>query len=502
VSRQPPNHAQRAGLASLLALTVLIGPGCRSKDPPFDPIRARIRAELAGGRIPSIAIAVARGDRVVWEEAFGWADREKRTAATPNTIYALASASKPITTTAVMILREQRLLDLDRPINDYLGPLGIRARIGDASMATVRRVAQHFAGLPGYYETFYPDESDRAPAIGDLIRKYGVIMAPPAERFRYSNLGYAALGSVITHASGKEYAAFLRDAIFAPLGMTHSDLGETPDLHAHRAVRYFLDGSRLPDYTTGCPPAADVCSSVHDLIRFAMLHLKTFPLPGRPLLSDGAIDEMQRSSVPMGTNRYGLGWVITTDARGRTRVGHGGAGAGIDAQLTLVPSEKLAVAVLLNTHVDRHVAGEIADFALNTLLGDPVTTAAASRTGEAPEKRFEPPAELVGTWSGVVSTHAREVPVTLSFSPSGTVKARLDRGPATAVEQPKLEGDRFSGRMEGDLGTSDARRRPYHLEWEVTLRDGILNGALNAIGRHPSRGVGLAYWVELKRERE
>ncbi len=80
-------------------------------------------------------------------EAFGWADRERRVVATPHTLYSLASISKPITATALMVLVERGVVDLDRPIDDYLGTATLTAHLGDARDATVRRIANHTVRL-------------------------------------------------------------------------------------------------------------------------------------------------------------------------------------------------------------------------------------------------------------------------------------------------------------------------------------------------------------------
>ncbi len=75
---------------------------------------------------------------IIWEEGFGWADRENRIPADEHTMYSLASISKPITTTGLMILMERGELDLDTPINDYLGDAKLKAWVGDPNDATVR----------------------------------------------------------------------------------------------------------------------------------------------------------------------------------------------------------------------------------------------------------------------------------------------------------------------------------------------------------------------------
>src|SRR5438128_8732577 len=185
----------------------------------FDSVREQIRQKLKDKGVPSISVAVARDNRIIWEKGFGWADKENKTAASEHTPYMLGSTSKPVTATAVLALRDRGQVDLDRPINDYLGESKLRARIGNESGATIRRVIQHMAGLPGYYETYYSDEPDKPPALDLVIQRYGLIMLPPNEKFYYSNLGYAVLGGAIAHVSGKSFADFLGDEIFLPLGM-------------------------------------------------------------------------------------------------------------------------------------------------------------------------------------------------------------------------------------------------------------------------------------------
>src|SRR5881296_3286584 len=97
----------------------------------FAHIRELIRQRLVEQTIPSLAVAVARDGEILWEEGFGWADRENRVPATEHTMYSLASISKPITTTGLMVLKERGKLELDRPVNEYLGAAKLKAWIGD-----------------------------------------------------------------------------------------------------------------------------------------------------------------------------------------------------------------------------------------------------------------------------------------------------------------------------------------------------------------------------------
>src|SRR5262245_22287166 len=309
-------------ISAALLLSSLTEPQAAVAD-SFDGVREQIRQKLKD--VPSISVAVARGERIIWEEGFGWADKESKIAATEHTAYMLGSTSKPITATAVLALCEQGRVDLDRPINNYLGESKLRARIGKESEATVRRVLQHTAGLPGYYETYYPDEPEKPTPFDLVIRRHGLLMLPPNERFHYSNLGYAILGGMIAHISEKSFADFLGGELFSPLGMNDSFVpGQKKSNDPQRAIRYSDEGERLADYLTPHPPASDIYASAHDLARFGLFHLSAHLADQKQILADKAILEMQQSTVPMGKDAYGLGWHIRIGPKGRRHVLHGG----------------------------------------------------------------------------------------------------------------------------------------------------------------------------------
>ncbi len=219
-----------------------------SRPSRFDPPAQAIRDTLIQQSLPSLAVAAAQHGELLWEEGFGWADREAMIPATAHSMYSLASISKPVTATALMVLQERGVVDLDRPINEYLGDAPVHARVGDAADATVRRIASHTAGLALHYHFFYEDEPYRRPPMEETIRRYGNLVTVPGERYRYSNLGYGILDHVISRLSGQSYADFLREEVFLPLGMTHSSLGIGPGLEAFEAKRYGEDDLAYPRY--------------------------------------------------------------------------------------------------------------------------------------------------------------------------------------------------------------------------------------------------------------
>jgi CubicO group peptidase (beta-lactamase class C family) len=467
---------------------------------PFDAVRDLIRRRLEQREAPSIAVAVVRGGRVVWEEGFGWADKERRRAATADTPYRLGSVSKPITATAVMVARERHLLDLDHPVNDYLGTAKLRAGTGRPSDATVRRVIQHMAGLPEHSEAYYRDEAGQPPSLETAIRRYAVLTRPPGEKFVYSNLGYAVLGRALQHVSGRSYGDFLRDEVFGPLGMNQSAV-PGPHLNEVGAAGYLADGTREVEYARSFVPAADVYASAHDLARFGLFHLKAALPDQRRILPAEAIAEMQTAVVRMGAAEYGLGWHIRKDSKGRYQVLHGGASAGVDVQFTLVPEEGICVVVLAN--VTRHYPGAVTEAVTNailaTLLGGQPDDFPTLQPSPRP-RDADPPGKLAGRWSGVVQTYQGNVDATIWFQRNGEVHAQLGRQAKVAVRGAGIDGDGFAGKMDGAIGTEDAGRRPHDLEWDLTLRDQVLSGTVYATslpsGKRPLR---LGYWVELRR---
>jgi CubicO group peptidase (beta-lactamase class C family) len=195
-------------------------------DPRLQEIRDFVVHEVADGNVPSLAIAVAHNGKVVWEEAFGFADVEKGIRATPNTMYRLGSISKPITATAVMRLMEAGVVDLDAPVEAYLGGLTLRYYAGTPEEVTVRRVLQNRAGFPPHNQLFFLDEDPERRPFHETVRRYGNVVFQPGWSYIYSNLGYQLLGRLVEQASGMDFPRYVRDSVFTPLGMTAAQVQE------------------------------------------------------------------------------------------------------------------------------------------------------------------------------------------------------------------------------------------------------------------------------------
>ena len=440
-------------------------------------VRDTVRELMTRSNTPSISIAVAHGGTIVWEEAFGLADREKMTAATPNTMYSLASISKPFTATGLMTLVERGMIDLDHPANDYLGVGKLTGLAGDANGATVRRVMSHTAGLPLHYQFYYANEPYSVVSNDETIARYGILVNPPGDVYEYSNLGYGIVDHILSRVSGVPYADFMRTNVFLPLGLTRTSVGIGPGLEPYVAQRYDQKQRPIPFYDFDHRGGSAVYASAHDLIRFGMFHLKDHRSDQRPILKDATIDAMQRAVAPA---NYGLGWIIT-EREGQRIVSHTGGMPGVQTILALYPAEDVAIVVLTNMVADVGKPFREIERIVLPKYADARARAAQTTAASAAPKPFVPPAELLGEWTGTVRTWERTIPITLLVQPDGDVHVRLGGGLESLLNEARWQGNTLTGRFPGDVATSDAARWPHDVLLSLRLRNGTLTGMVSAL---------------------
>ncbi len=467
----------------------------------FDPVKQCVQKRLQETGIASLAMSIAQNGNILYETGWGWADRANRRQADAHTMYSLASISKPITATALMILVERGLIDLDKPINDYLGHVKLKAHIADAGNATVRRVANHSSGLPLHCHFFYEDEGVNRPHINETLLRYGRLMTPPGETYQYANSGYGFLEYLIERVSGKSYADFLTQEVFIPLNMPHASVDLPAHFSPHAAVRYAPNGQPLPGYTFDHPGASAVWASAHDLVRFGMFHIKAHMIDQRAILSDAAIDAMQKPTVSVSeTSGYGVGWRIVENDFGYRTVGHDGSMGGVRTRLLMVPDENIAITVL--TNAGRHdLPIEIATEILSVMLPDYAKNRKQHKPIPVSPAEWTAVPELLGQWTGIVHTYRDELPVILTAQPDGDLHLKLGDQFTTLVNNPAFKNDLLTGRFHADLRDSDAGKHPYHLALHLKLRNGnTLNGPIHAITTpHNRSGNALSFWTELKK---
>lgn len=451
---------------------------------------------MTAHNIPSVSVAVAHKGHIVWEEGFGWASVEPRVAATPHTLYSLASITKPITATALMVLVEQGRIDLGKPIDEYLGTQRITAKIGDAKDVTVRRVADHTSGLPLHAMFLYRDERAPRTTMEEMIRRYAVLTAPPGEAHVYSNMNYGLLEYAIERVSGKTYAQFVTEQVFAPMGLHESVIPESIGLDS-AATGYWGDRA-VPPNDSATKGSSGAFMSAHDLVRFGMFHLHG-ELRGqnRTILSRATLQSM-RQTQPLidGSNAdYGIGWVVGR-RHGLDYFGHNGGKAGTATVLAIYPKAE-AVIVVLGNGVSRVGAVHFLEADLiHALLPDTIRA----------DHGYKPTSEMAGRWRGHIDTYTGRIALGLDLQPSGRVLLSIGSKPAKEVVKVKSDPQTSTLQLSdflGDLDTPDARRHPGPLQLSLRARGSDrLTGSitLNSLETLSHRmGDALSYWVEMRR---
>ncbi|MBL8268165.1 serine hydrolase domain-containing protein [Steroidobacter sp.] len=460
----------------------------------FEPARAKIRDIMLEENLPSVALAVTQRGQIIWEEAYGWADVAKRVPATPRTPYSLASMSKPITATAIMMLVERGELNLDAPLNNYLGEHPIKAHVGNVKAATLRRVLDHTAGLPTHWRFFYDGDGAHLPSMERTIDEYGTLVRVPGEGYLYSNLGYGILGHVVERSAKRPFADFLRTEIFQPLGMTGSMMTSEARNDARVAVRYARNRVPVPFYDADTPGASSAYASAHDLALFGMFHLKN-RVPGQKrILSDPSIDQMRVPTAKDGDRGMRtLGWGLRP-FNGFEVLRHAGSMAGVASRLMLIPEYDVAIATM--TNVETTKLEEINAAILQTLLPNEWVA----------RRKLAPAAPVVGCWQGKAHVDARTVPLSVDIKATGMVEVKV--GASSVASIPNAQFRVTDGRHElliediaASLGSTDANRYDYRVSLDLTLRDGKLSGAAYAMSRPVADRIGsaLSFRAELER---
>ena len=365
--------------------------------------------------VAGLAVAVVRDDECV-VRGFGVRDVDTQEPVTAETMFHLASVSKPFVATALV-----PLVDLDAPVTRWVPELELAD--GRADEVTARLLLSHTSGLPDVTDYGWHDPRLDDDALAELVRSMSGwrLRSEPGTTFAYSNAGYELLGLQLARAAGTTFEQAVRRELLSPLGMERSTFlrGEVPaDLAAspHVAMPLTVPGDAYP-YTRRHAPSSTLHSSAAELSRWLHAHLDG---PG-PQVDPGLRELLWRPVVHVGEppwdEQQALGWAVGSHG-GHRVLSHSGADPGFGARLALVPERRTGVAVLANANTVP-VSG-IARAALDVALGTD-------------------PAEGVTALRALLPSGVADVARTLSASGPDAAAAELRR--LAAADPPNLDVD-------------------------------------------------------------
>ena len=321
--------------------------------------RALVRADLAARGYPGIAIAVAVDGETVWSEGFGYANLEHRVPMWPSVKFRVGSISKSLTAAAVARLVEDGRLDLDAPIQKYVPSFPEKAY-----PITTRQLGGHLAGIRHYRgdENFIRDPY---PTVLDSLSIFAddSLLHEPGTAFAYTSYGFNLLSAVVEGAAKKRFLAYMREAVFRPLGLRDTVADFVTPIIPGRTGYYVRDDAgsvvNAPWVDNSYKWAGGgFLSTTGDVLAFANAHLDDDFLTeaSRKLLFT---EQKTRDGEGVG---YGLGWFIRTREDGRRLLSHSGGSVGGTSLMVMEPESGVVVVGLINlTRANNGVVREVLD---------------------------------------------------------------------------------------------------------------------------------------------
>ncbi|WP_184544215.1 serine hydrolase [Mucilaginibacter sp. FT3.2] len=327
-----------------------------------DSLDLYISRALTNWRIPGVAVCIVKDNKVVLMKGYGIKELGLPNLVDVNTLFMIGSNTKAFTATALAMLQANGKLSLDDKVTKYIPEFKLENKLA-GEQAIVRDLLCHRLGLQTFQGdfTFYNTNLTRE----DVIQKLGQIKAPYPFRTKwgYTNAAFLTAGQIIPKVTGKPWEVYLKETIFAPLGMTNT-LALTADMPKalNRTVPHTLNDGRLTAIPycqiDGLAPAGAISSTVSDMSKWVLALLNDGKVGNRQVIPAAAIQATRQPQDIVGSvhhlngennfELYGLGWFIQ-DYSGHRLVMHDGGVNGYLSSVTLSQQDNLGIVILTNT---------------------------------------------------------------------------------------------------------------------------------------------------------
>jgi len=341
-------------------------------------------AELQSEHLINGTVLIAKDGELLYKGAFGEAELDPKRKLKINSIFNLASVSKPITALGVMLLVQANKLSLDDPIEKWLPNIPYKG-------VTVRQLLNHTSGLPDYLELFAHHWNKSQIAVNqdllELLIKYKPErLFEPNERMDYSNTGYVMLALIIEKVSGLSFAEYMKINIFLPVGMQYTEVfcprlsEQAMDNYAYGYIFDVYKGKHvLPDefpetdfvvYLDGIVGDGGIHSTVEDL------YLLDRGLRNGALINEALLEEAYSPVSPKLENpfKYGLGWILENEKNRGRAVWHSGGWPGYATFFKRYIDNDLVIIFLRNKEQDFDFEQSIIKSIENILFDEPYET--------------------------------------------------------------------------------------------------------------------------------
>lgn len=317
---------------------------------------------LTTSKAAGFAIAIVKGNEVVYAKGFGHSDIENKTPTTSNTVFAIGSSTKAFTASLLGLLRDQGKINFETSPRTYIPELKFFNSEMNTQI-TIKDLMTHRTGLPRHsqawktFETKFKDEF-----IARIAHQEPV--ASVRSKFGYNNFMYFIQGEITERLTGSSWEQNIEQNLFEPLQMSSSTANIQGIKNSSKAaLGYYFDNGVTTeiDYKdiSIMSPAGGINSSVNDMSKWIIAWLNMGQYNGKQVLPTKYVKEAMSSQMiisgkfPRKTDpssfmyNYGYGWFITS-YKGHYRVDHGGNIEGFTANIALYPADDLGIVVLSN----------------------------------------------------------------------------------------------------------------------------------------------------------
>jgi CubicO group peptidase (beta-lactamase class C family) len=337
--------------ASILALIISASAVVRAEEPPKIPaVCEAMRKAIDDREIAGAVTLVATPEGIIHLDAAGQADIAAETPMRPDTIFWIASMTKPVTAAAVMMLQDEGKLSVDDPVEKHIPEFAqLKTKEGKPARVTIRHLLTHTSGMG----EISPEEAREITDLAGLIPRYVAkpVQFEPGTRWVYCQSGINTAGRIVEVVSGQSFTGFLYERLFGPMGMKDTTFYLNDDQLPRLATSYrrtesgeltdspnFILLGKSPTSRDRFPAAnGGLFSTAPDYARFCRMLLRGGELDGRRYLSPDAVKQMtslQSGELPTGFTPgcgWGLGCCVVREPQGVTAMlapgtfGHGGA---------------------------------------------------------------------------------------------------------------------------------------------------------------------------------
>lgn len=375
----------QAALAQTSAKTAQVGSAIVAPEyaAPLAKIEEKIEARRNELGIPGLSIAIVKDDQIIYLKGLGYKDFENKIAVTPDTQFAIGSATKAFTGLSVMMSQDEGKLNLDDSPKKYLSYFKINDPEIDGKI-TIRDLLSHGSGL---------NRTDLAWITGKLSREEIIRVAGEAkpnakfrEKFQYQNVMFTAAGEIVAQVQKTPWEKFVETRILKPLGMTNSNIS-IPEMEKAKDFSFGYEYNPDTKETIKKPfrnfptmtPAGAINSSARDMANWLRFMMNGGVVNGKRLISEAAFSELMKPQMkiaPNGKVNYGLGWFLQ-EWNGLKVVQHGGNIDGFNALVAMVPEKKTGFVILTNVS-GSPLPAQMMSVVWENLIGSPKTEAAVT----------------------------------------------------------------------------------------------------------------------------